>query len=93
MKAKLPNMSPEIAALKSKLDKTVKWLESCQQATTDEYEERRKEIEVSAPLMKVFYDVHQMVPKYSFIKRSTYIAIIDAMKLVLNGLFPLLQLC
>ena len=61
MKAKLPNKSSEIAGLKSMLEETLKWLESSQQVATDEYEERRKEIEeASTPQMKVLYDVHRM---------------------------------
>ena len=57
VKAKLPDKSSEIAALETKLDETVKWLEASQQALTEEYEERRKEIEeASTPLMKAFYE-------------------------------------
>ena len=57
MKAKLPDKSSEIAALESKIDETIKWLDESQAATKDEYEERRKEIEEeSTPLMKAFYE-------------------------------------
>ena len=57
VKAKLPDKSSEIAALETKLEETVKWLEASQQAGTEEYEERRKEIEeASTPLMKAFYE-------------------------------------
>ena len=57
VKAKLPGKSSEIAALEATIDETVKWLNESQQATKDEYEERRKEIETeSTPLIKAFYE-------------------------------------
>ena len=57
VKGKLPDKASEIAALEAKIDETVKWLDESQQATKDEYEERRKESEeASTPLMKVFYE-------------------------------------
>ena len=55
VKTKLPDKSSEIAALETKIDECIKWLDESQ-AATKEYEERRKEIEEeSTSLMKAFY--------------------------------------
>ena len=52
----MPGEESKIAELEKKIDETTAWLDSNQQATKDEYETQKKELEESAnPIMMEFY--------------------------------------